>query len=134
MLGDLNEKIDQSQNLRSQKITDLLMEFGQMDLLHHFQQHLQFWETKTCYQVIQGIVMRAICDYILGTYWRRFKMVGIRGVKNYPSDHFTLRDRLLICLMEEYRHFGAGGLPEQIGPVHRGREEAGSDYMCGGTG
>ena len=30
------------------------------------------------------------------TYRHHFKMVGIRGVRTYPSDHFALQDRLLI--------------------------------------
>ena len=41
--------------------------------------------------------MQERSDYIMGTYQRRFKMVGIRGVSNHPSDYFILRDRLLIC-------------------------------------
>ena len=37
-----------------------------------------------------------ISDYILGTDWRRFEMVGIRIVRNYPSDHLLLWARLLL--------------------------------------
>ena len=50
---------------------------------------------KTCPQMIQVRTMRASIDYIMGTYWRCFEMLGIRGVRNYPSYHFILQARLL---------------------------------------
>ena len=56
------------------------------------------------YQVRQGRVIRARCDYILGTDLRRFKMAGIRGVMNYPLYHFSLRDGLLIFKKEAGNH------------------------------
>ena len=36
VLGDPNVEIGQAQNFHSQQVADLLMEFGLMDLLHHF--------------------------------------------------------------------------------------------------
>ena len=69
--------------------------------------------------------MRERCAYILGIDWRRFKMVGIRGARNYNSDHFALRDRLLICRTEAGHHCSVGGIGTQIGAVRGGREEAG---------
>ena len=74
--------------------------------------------------MIQVRVMRGICDCILGTDWCHFKMVGIRGIRNYPPDHFTLRARLLIFPLESGHHCGAGGLPAQMVALYRGIEEA----------
>ena len=75
--------------------------------------------------MIQGISMQARCDYMLGAYRRRFKIVGIRDVRNYPSNKFSLQARLLIYPMEADQHYGAGCLPSQIGAVHGGIEDAG---------
>ena len=38
VLGDLNADISQSHNPQIQKVADLIMEFGLVDLLHHFYQ------------------------------------------------------------------------------------------------
>ena len=80
---------------------------------------------KTWSQVRQCKVMQARCDYIMGTDRRHFKIVGIRGVRYYPSDHFTPRARILIFPTEVRPHCGADGLPSKIGYVHRDIEEAG---------
>ena len=45
-------------------------------------------------------------------------MVVIRGVRNYPSGHFSLPVRLIIGPTEAGHHCGAGGLPEQIVSVY----------------
>ena len=37
MLGYLNDKIVQYQNPRSKQVADILMDFGLVHLLHHFQ-------------------------------------------------------------------------------------------------
>ena len=62
-------------------------------------------------------------DYILGKDQCRFKMVGIRGIENYPSDHFVLRNRLLTCPTEAGHHCHTGGLLAHMGTVYRGSEE-----------
>ena len=72
---------------------------------------------KTWSQVRQGRVMQSRSDYILGTYQDRFKMVGIRGIRNYPSDHFVLRSRLIIYPTEVGHHCEIGVLPGQMGTV-----------------
>ena len=72
-------------------------------------------------RVIQVIVIREISDYILGTDRRRFGMVVIRGVSNYPSDHLFLHTRLLICQTKSGKQFDAGGIPAQMVTIHRGR-------------
>ena len=40
-------------------------------------------------------MLRARCDYILSTDQHLFKLVGIRHMSNYSSDHFALRAGLL---------------------------------------
>ena len=81
---------------------------------------------KTWSQVIQGIVMRGRCDYILEAVWPRFKMVVRRGVINHPLDNSSLRSSILIFPMDPDHHCGAGGIPAQIGAVHGVREDSGS--------
>ena len=56
--------------------------------------------------------MRERNDYILGTDRHHFGMLGIRGVRNYASDKFALRDMLLKCPTEAGHHFDTGDLPE----------------------
>ena len=80
---------------------------------------------KTWYQVIKVRLMRARFDYILGTDWRRFVILGIRDLINYPSDHAALRDRLLIYPTETGLHCGTAGLTAQIEALHGGREDSG---------
>ena len=94
-LGYLNADIRQAQNPRSHQVADLLMEFGLAELLHHFRQRWRLRCLNTWYQVRQGRLLRSRCDYNLGIYWRCLEMVGKRDVRNYSSDHFSLRARLL---------------------------------------
>ena len=51
-------------------------------------------------QVRYGRAIQARCDYILVIYWLCLEMVVIRGVRNYPSGHFSLPVRLIICPTE----------------------------------
>ena len=70
--------------------------------------------------------MRSICDYILRTDRRCFEIVIIRGVRNYPSYHFALRARLIICPMEAGHHCLKSDLQAIMGAVNGGRDEDGS--------
>ena len=49
--GDLNVDVVQSQKPRSQRVADLLMKFGLVELLTHFWKCLRFRHMKTWYQV-----------------------------------------------------------------------------------
>ena len=73
----------------------MLVDFGLVDLFKYFRKHLRFCYLKKWSRVQQGILLRSRYDYILGTDRSRFKMVVIRGARNYSSDYFALRDRLL---------------------------------------
>ena len=95
MLGGLNSDIGQAQNPRSQQVAHLLIKFGLVDLFRQFQQNWQFLHMKTWSQFLRGGVLQTRCDYILGKDWLQFKMVVIKDVRNYSSDHFTLWARLL---------------------------------------
>ena len=96
VLKDLNVDLNKARSPRSQQVVDLLMEYGLIDLVRHFCQHHQFWNLQTWSQVQQGPVLRLICDYILGADWRRLELVGIRDMRNFSSDHFVVRARLLL--------------------------------------
>ena len=58
VLGDLNADTNQSQNPCNQKVADLLIEFGMMDLLHKFWKCWRFQNVKMWSQVNQGRLMR----------------------------------------------------------------------------
>ena len=49
VLGGFNDDILQAQNPHSQHVADLLMEFGLVDLFHHFRKRLLFRHLKTWY-------------------------------------------------------------------------------------
>ena len=49
VLGGFNDDILQTQNPHSQHVADLLMEFGLVDLFHHFRKRLLFRNLKTWY-------------------------------------------------------------------------------------
>ena len=66
-----------------------------MDLLHHLRNLWIFHHIKTWSQVIQGVLLRSSCDYILGEDRQQFKIMGIRDVRNYSSNNFALQARLL---------------------------------------
>ena len=68
ILGDINMDLDEDQNMLSQLIAYLLMEFGFIDLMHHFRKHLLCHHLTTWTQVRQGTVSRARYDYILDTH------------------------------------------------------------------
>ena len=94
-----------------------------MDLLLYFCQRWRYWYTKTCSRVRQVKTIQERSDYILGTYRLCFEMVGIRGVRNYPSDHFVLKAKLLICPNESGHQFNAGGPPAHIVTMQGGSKE-----------
>ena len=72
--------------------------------------------------MIQVRLMQARSDYILGTYRCLFKMVVIRGGRNYPSYHFIPKVRLLIFPNKAGHHYDTGGIPAKMGTIHRGSE------------
>ena len=45
---------------------------------------------KTSNQFLQGAVFKVRCNYILGAYQCLLYLVGIRYMRNYSSDHFSL--------------------------------------------
>ena len=60
MLGEINTDIGQAQNPLSQQFSYILMDFGLVDLLRHFQQLWQFCHLKMWYQVRQGSVANSM--------------------------------------------------------------------------
>ena len=118
VIGDLSANIGKPQNPRSQQVADLLTDSGMMELLHRFWKNWRYRHVNTWPKVRQGRAMKANIDYILGTDRRRFKMVGIRSVMNYPSYHLVLRDRLLFSPTEVVHQCNAWGIPEQVVTVH----------------
>ena len=95
VLRDLNVELDKARSRQSQRVADLLVGYGLIDLVRHFRQRRRVRNLKTWFQVWQGTVFRSRCNYILGTDWRRFELVGIRDMRNFSLDHFALRARLL---------------------------------------
>ena len=93
-MGDISVHLDESQNLRSQ-IFDLLTELGLIKLMHHFRKCIRCHHLKMWNQVCQGTMLRARCDYILGTKQCIFEIVGIRDISNYSLFHFALQACLL---------------------------------------
>ena len=125
VLGDLSSDIGQAYNPHSQWVAGLLIEFRLMDLLPHFQQHWWLQHINKWYRVRQGRALWESSNYILGAYWRCFKMVGIIGVRNYPSYHLVLRARLLIYPTKSGHQFYKWGLPAQMGTTNGVRKENG---------
>ena len=56
-LGKLNVDLDKARGLRSQRVSDLLAEYGLIDLVRHFRQRCRFRYLKTWSQVRQGTVL-----------------------------------------------------------------------------
>ena len=57
LMGDLNVDLDEAQNQCSQLVANMLLEFGLIDLMHHFRQHRRFRHLKTWTQIRQGTVL-----------------------------------------------------------------------------
>ena len=96
VLGDPSINIIQAHNPHNQKVYDLLMYFGLMELLLHFRKSWRYHNMKTWLRLRKGRAMQSRSDYILGKDRRLFEMVEIRGVRNYLSYNFSLRARLLL--------------------------------------
>ena len=94
-LGNLNVDLDKAMNPWSQRVADLLAENGLIYLVHQFCQRRSLQNLISWSQVQQGTVLWSRCDYILRTDQHRFKMVGIRDMRNFSLNHFSLRARLL---------------------------------------
>ena len=99
VLWDLNADTVQAQNPRIQQVTNMLMKFGLVDLLHQFRQLCWFLHMKKWLNVWKFRLLSEICDYILWKDRRRFKMVGISDVRNYSLYDFALQAILLQCPM-----------------------------------
>ena len=89
--------LDEARRSRIQRVSDFLVEYSIIDLVQHFRQRCRFRDLKSWSQVRQGTVIRSRCDYILRTYWCRFNLVGIRDMRNYSYNHFSLREWILRC-------------------------------------
>ena len=94
-----------------------------MDLLHSFQKRWWYRNVKKGTHVGKGRVIRASSDCILGTDRRRFKIVVMRGLRNFPQDNLFLRDRIIIHQTEDGHQCDAEGLASQMGMMHGGRED-----------
>ena len=81
ILGNLNVDLEKARIPWSQRVAELLAEYGLIDLVRHFRQCRRLRNLKTWSQVCQGIVL--------------FKLVGIRDMQNFSSDQFALWARLL---------------------------------------
>ena len=120
MIWDISSDIRKPQNPRSQKVADLMTEFELMNLLHHLfhrcrYRHINMWPRER-----QGRGMWSSSNYILGTDRRHSKMMGIRDVRKYPSDHLVLLARILFSPTEEGHQCDAGGLLAQAGTMYGG--------------
>ena len=123
LIGDLRANIVKPQNLHRQQVTDLLTDFGLVDLLHHFRKnwrykHVHMWPWER-----QGRSMQSSSNYILGTGRHRFQMVGIRGVSNHLSYHLVLRARLLFSPTEAGHQCNAGFILAQVVMIHSYKED-----------
>ena len=58
IFGNLHVDLDNDQILRSQRMAELLTEYGIIDLVRHLQQRRRFWDVKTWTEVRQGSVLR----------------------------------------------------------------------------
>ena len=77
--------------------------------------------------------MWARSDYILGTERRHFEMAGIKEIRNYPTDHLVLLDRLFFIPNKSEHQCDAGDIPEQSGMVHGDTEETGRYHTYAGV-
>ena len=111
-----------------------MTECGLMELLHHFNQFWRYRHMKTWTRGIQGREIWLGSDYILGTDRRRFEMVGIWGVRNYPADHLVLRARPLFSPTEAGYQCDAGGILGKNGTVNGGSNDTGRYQSYVGVG
>ena len=96
LMGDINVDLDEAQNPCSQLISDILTEFGLINLMRHFWKRRHFRQLKTWTQVRQGTVLRERCYDIICTNCHIFGIAVIRYMMNYSSYHFALR----VCFLQ----------------------------------
>ena len=101
VMGDLNADIRCLQNPQNQQVADSLESFGLVRLLGHFIKWLRFQHIRTWWQVRQEKILRSRSDYILGSDRCMFDTVVIRDLRNFASDHFSLR----ACLLRQPTRF-----------------------------
>ena len=95
LMGDLNLELDDSQNPRSQLVDNILTEFFLIDLMHHFRQRRRFLYMNMLTYTQQATVLKSRCEYFFSTDCHIFKLVVIRDMRNYSSNHFALQVRLV---------------------------------------
>ena len=88
--------LDNARSSWSQRVADLLLEFGIIDLVWHFRQRCRFQDLKTWTQVKQVTVPCLRCNHILGKDRNCLELGRIINMCNFTSDHFEIRARLLI--------------------------------------
>ena len=62
---DLHEDIRRLQNPQIQQVANFLTSFGMFDLLSNIRHWIRFQHMKTWWKVIQGILFRSRCNYVL---------------------------------------------------------------------
>ena len=93
VLGEFNADV-QSHNPRNQQVDKLLVEFGLVYLRHHLGS-AGGSDTKNMVSDEARKIVAERFEYIYGTEGRRVDMAGIKDRRNYASEHFARRDRIL---------------------------------------
>jgi exonuclease III len=90
LLGDLNVNLNNPRNDRGLQIATLVADLGLEDLISHFHQKCNYREKFTWWMRRGNSIIKAKCDYILGSERGLFTKIAIRNPRHYSSDHYMV--------------------------------------------
>jgi hypothetical protein len=90
LLGDMNVNLNNPRNGRGLQIATVVADLGLEDLISHFHQKCNDWEKFTWWMRRGNSIIKAKCDYILGSERGLFTKTAIRNPRHYSSDHYMV--------------------------------------------
>jgi hypothetical protein len=90
MLGDLNVNLNNPRNDWGLQIATIVADLGLEDLISHFHQKCNYREKFTWWMRRGSSIIKAKCDYILGSERGIFTKIAIRNPRHYSSDHYMV--------------------------------------------
>jgi hypothetical protein len=90
LLGDLNVNLNNPRNDRGLQIATIVADLGLEDLISHFHQKCNYRGKFTWWMRRGNSIIKAKCDYILGSDRGLFTKIAIRNPRHSSSNHYMV--------------------------------------------
>jgi exonuclease III len=105
LLGDLNVNLNNPRNDHGLQIATMVADLGLEDLISHLNQKCNYREKFTWWMRRGNSIIKAKCDYILGSDRGLFTKIAIHNPRHYSSDHYMVMGTIASRPKRENRSF-----------------------------